>query len=159
MMVSPRLRYGSMPMSRLHNITFKYLILYNMRWKVYFKCIVANKILYLVRCLSKPVPSLIGELIFPRRCFNYHMACRGITCLKEKYVHFSHYPQALVQGHRSPCLLSKRIRVMNVGTALVINEAIVDDHIGHFTSFLVRSDLLYEGKCISICSPLMGREE
>lgn len=47
-------------------------------------------------------------------------------------------PQALVQGHRSPCLLSKRIRIMNVGAALVINEAIADDHIGHFTGFLVQ---------------------
>lgn len=56
-------------------------------------------------------------------------------------------------------MLSKRIRVMNAGTALVINEAIVDDHIGHFTSFLVRSDLLYEEKRISVCSSLMGREE
>lgn len=68
------------------------------------------------------------------------MACRGITCLKEKYVHFFSLPcpQALVQGHRSPCLLSKRIRIMNVGAALVINEAIADDHIGHFTGFLVQ---------------------
>lgn len=48
---------------------------------------------------------------------------------------------------------------MNVGAALVINEAIADDHIGHFTGFLIRSDLLYELKCVSICSPLMGREE
>lgn len=49
-------------------------------------------------------------------------------------IFFSFLPcsQPLAQGHKSPGLFSKSMRVVNVDSAIVINEAAVDDRIGQW---------------------------